>query len=331
MIPVADLHCDLLCYLEENPARTPYDSVVRCSFPQLMKGHVKLQTLANFTHTGPLSVKKGMAQVQLYRQLALLYPKDVKRGQMPFSMPGQTDPVALLMAFENASGFCGEEEPLKDGINRLQAVIRDVGKPLYISLTWNTENRFGGGALTNCGLKEDGKRLLEELNGQGIAIDLSHASDPLAYEMIDYIENKGLDIPLMASHSNARAIKNVPRNLPTDIAKELFRRRAIVGLNLYGPFVGLSEEAILQHLAFWLELGGEKYMCFGSDFFYEGDFSTIQRVKGQDLFFKRYPDASCYPALIEFIRKELKLSESIVHQLAYQNAVDFLNRLGAKI
>lgn len=324
MIPVADLHCDLLCYLEENPARTPYDQVARCSLPQLKKGCVKLQALANFTHTGPLSVKKGMAQVQLYRQLALLYPKDVKRAQMPFTMPGQEDPIALFMAFENASGFCGEEEPLKQGMNRLQAVIQDVGKPLYISLTWNTENRFGGGALTNSGLKEDGKRLLEELDRQGIAIDLSHASDPLAYETIDYIENKGLNIPLMASHSNARAITHVPRNLPTDIAKELFRRGGVVGLNLYSPFVGLNEEAILQHLSFWLELGGEKQICLGSDFFYENDFPTIQRVKGQDLFFKRYSDASCYPALIEFVRKELKLSEQTLYQWAYQNIVEFL-------
>ncbi len=324
MIPVADLHCDLLCYLENNPARTPYDQVARCSLPQLKKGHVKFQTLANFTHTSPLSVKQGMAQVQLYSQLELLYPKDVKRAQLPFSMPGQSDPIALMMAFENASGFCDEKEPLKQGLSRLKAVIQDVGKPLYISLTWNTENRFGGGALTQCGLKEDGKRLLEELDHQQIAIDLSHASDPLAYEIIDYIENKNLTIPLMASHSNARVITDVPRNLPTEIAKELFRRGGIIGLNLYGPFVGLDEEAILHHLAFWLELGGERHICLGSDFFYERDFPPAQRKQGQELFFKRYSNASCYPALIEFVRKELKLSEPTLHQWAYQNVVDFL-------
>ena len=320
MAPIADLHCDLLCYLEKDRKRTPSDLAARCAIPQLKEGNVKWQTCAVFTHTGAQSVKKGMAQIELFQNLPVQYPQDVYlfRGQSSL----ETE-IGLFYAFENASGFCGEQETVLQGIERMHSVIERIGKPLYISLTWNEENRFGGGALTKIGLKEDGKRLLEVLHEKQITIDLSHASDFLAYGIIDYLENKGLQIPLIASHSNARPVLFAPRNLPGDIAAEIFRRGGVVGLNLYASFLGDSEESILEHLAFWLNLGGEKHLCLGADFFYE-DSPTSNR-KGEP-YFKSYADASCYQNLLAFISHELKLKKSVVDQLSHGNFLDFIKK-----
>jgi microsomal dipeptidase-like Zn-dependent dipeptidase len=317
------LHCDLLCYLEGAQKRTPHDLEVRCSLPQLKKGVVKWQTLAIFTETNPLSVKKGMEQLNIYQRLLRDYPFEIQSYQSSSQLPTEADPIALLIAFENASGFCSEEESLKTGIERLNRTIQHVAKPLYISLTWNMENRFGGGALTQIGLKGDGKQLLKELDGKQVAVDLSHTSDALAYEIIDYIDQCHLKIPLIASHSNARALQKVPRNLPTDIAKEIFKRKGLLGLNLYVPFVGDREEAILDHLAFWLELDGGNCICLGSDFFYEKDFTSAYPNRDK-AFFSKFGNASTYPTLIEFVQNHLKLSDQQINQWAYQNVYRFL-------
>lgn len=321
---IVDLHCDLLFYLAGSPQRTPYDSVARCAVPQLRQGHVKLQTLAVFTQTGPDSTQRASHQLDLYQKLSLRCPKDFVHISPQWNM--KSSPVAIVMAFENASGFCGEDESLQDGMKRLRHIIKDIAKPLYISLTWNTENRFGGGALAQVGLKDDGKHLLDELHQQRIAIDLSHASDALAYEVIDYIEGHNLEIPLMASHSNARAIADVARNLPDEIAGEIFRRGGVVGLNLYGYFIGETEDFLPRHMAHWLELGGENHVVFGSDFFYEADLPSIYR-HSKDVFFPDYQDASCYGPLLDFLQKELRLEDSSVEKIAHRNALEFIQKL----
>ncbi len=321
---VVDLHCDLLCYLAGGKQRTPYDLAPRCAIPQLRQGQVKLQTLAVFTLTGPQSSSQGQIQAQAYQKLPSQYPQEFVHFSSSYNL--QSGPIGILLAFENASGFCEEHEPLNQGLQRLNKCIQDIARPLYISLTWNTENRFGGGAHAKAGLKEDGQHLLDDLHQKHIAVDLSHASDALAYDIIDYIEGNRLSIPVMASHSNARAICPMPRNLPDEIAKEIFRRQGIVGLNLYRHFIGNSEEDILNQLTHWLELGGQDYMAFGADFFFEDDLPPAYR-NGKESFFKAYADASCYGPLLTFIQRELNLGPAFLDKLAHKNALSFIERV----
>ena len=316
-----DLHCDLLFYLEGSPQRTAQDAVARCAIPQLRQGGVKLQTLAVFTQTGPNSIQKGLHQIALYQKLPFLYPQDVVHYSQ-WNL--QSSLIGLLFAIENASGFCTEEEALSEGFNRFDHLIHMVGKPLYVSFTWNSENRFGGGALTDIGLKEDGKQLLNFLHQKKIAVDLSHASDRLAYEMIDYIDQSCLEIPLIASHSNARAITSLPRNLPDEITLEIFRRKGIVGLNLCRRFIGPTEESLLEHFAHFLALGGEEHLVVAADFFYEPDLPS-SLSHGHSVFFPNYEDASCYGRLVDFLQRGLTLSHSTVEKIASQNALRFID------
>jgi membrane dipeptidase len=323
--PIADLHCDLLSYLEKG-MRTPYDSVVRCSVSQLRAGKVKYQVLAVFAETGLNSVKHGLAQLAIYKNLPALYPKVFSHSEK--LQAKQSNKIPVLMAFEGASAFCAEDEPIEVGLQRLKSIIKEIAKPVYISLTWNTENRFGGGTLTTTGLKEDGKRLLEELHQQGIAIDLSHASDALAYDILNYMDQQQLDLPIVASHSNSRVVHPVPRNLPDDIAQEIFHRNGLIGLNFYRPFVGADESFFVKHLAHWIALGGKKHVCFGADFFYEQDFTLAFGHGVKDLFFPHFQDASCYSRLLSLFHKELHLSEDELEGLASKNLLRFWQENG---
>ena len=238
--PIADLHCDLLCHLARNPQHTPYDLAVRCAIPQLREGFVKMQTMAIFTETTPGSSKSGFAQLEVFKDLPRRYPdifELVRRPEQIDLLPSSKT-IGILPAIENASSFCEEHDDLETALKKLTTWQRKAGKLAYISLTWNTENRFGGGASTDIGLKNDGKRLIDYLCEFGIALDFSHTSDHLAYDILNHLDKQGLKLPLLASHSNMRTVTNVPRNLPDDLVKEILRRKGIIGLNFIRHFIG---------------------------------------------------------------------------------------------
>jgi len=320
------MHCDLLSYLEIATQRTPYDPVVHCSIPQLKQGGVKLQVLAVFTRTGLDSVQSGQKQIEIYKNLPNNYPIDFCFYK-PEENPSHSLPVSILMSIENASGLWSEDEPFTEGLKRFKSLIQSNAKPLYLGLTWHEENRFGGGNAAKIGLKEEGKHLLDELDNQNIAIDFSHTSDALADGILDYLEYKNLSIPILASHSNARSVRNHPRNLPDTLAKEIFKREGIIGLNFYKGFVGTRIDDFVRHIAHWLELGGEKNICLGADFFYEADVSKATLKKVELAYFPELQNAACYPYLLSLFKQELGFSYVQLNALAWQNAKKFISKV----
>lgn len=294
---VIDLHCDLLAYLALSPDRTEHDPIFRCSVPLQDAGGVKTQVLAIASETGVYSLLMGLHQLKIFLALSEKYP-----GR-------------FLPAFENASSFALDSEPLETVLKRLETILTQI-HPLYISLTWNGENRFGGGCGAKCGLKEDGKELLRFLSGRGIAVDFSHTSDLLAHDLLNLIDKEELNIPVMASHSNFRAIVDNIRNLPDDIAKEIMKRKGIIGLVFYSSFLG-SPENLPKMVEHGLELGGENALAFGADFFCLDDLTALLHHGGG--FFDEMANSSCYPHVLE----QLSAFDS-VERIASKNAADFI-------
>ncbi len=285
MIPIADLHCDLLVYLaEKGDINNPE---ARCSLPQLIEGNVKIQTLAIYTATGENPVVSAEKQRAIFCTLP-------------------QDKIQFIPAIENASGLCDESEKLENAFTRFDNFRKTLGPILYIGLTWHDENRFGGGNLSTAGLKADGERMLDYLDGKKIAIDLSHTSDALAHDILNYIDAKGLKITPIASHSNFRAVTEHARNLPDPLAKEVFRRGGVMGLNFVKDFIGQSFSAHVEHAK---SLGGFDSYCFGADFFYSEDMP----------FFEEFSNASCYPKMLELLKEGEKM--------AYINFENFLARM----
>lgn len=325
-IPVIDLHCDLLSFLQMKGERTPFDPLSRASFSQMKEGGVRLQTLAIFTYTEVGSTKSGQEQVEIFSQLPHRYDEHYAFFTGPECFAQPNDKVYVTPAFENASGFCEEDEPLERGLSRLQHLYEKLKRILYISMTWNSENRFGGGNASNVGLKEDGKQLLRWMDGKKIAIDFSHTSDALAFDILTFIDQNKLKIPVIASHSNFRAITDVARNLPDELAQEIIRRRGIIGFNLFSPFIGTQDpHNLLKHIEHGLKLNGENALCFGADFFNDEDFPDLKtKYKGELSFFEEYGNASSYPRMLQLFEHKLGLSTPLVHALASQNSLNFL-------
>lgn len=323
-IPIADLHCDLLCYLAQNSTRTPHDLAVRCSIPQLQEGNVKIQTMAIFTETEPDSSKKGARQAEIFLNLCRQFPQVFKRYQ-PDDDPLNSTQIALLSSIENASSFCAEGEDLETALTELDIWQRKMGKFLYMSLTWNTENRFGGGAHTNIGLKNDGKRVLQYLSRRNIAFDLSHASDRLAEEALNYIDKEKLPLSVIASHSNLRSIHQASRNLPDDLAKEIVKRKGIIGLNFVRFFVGPDNpKNFIRQLEHAIKLGCQDALCFGADFFYGNDVSAAHRKTPEELFFPHFDHAGTYSKVLDLWRSAGTVSEGEINGICHGNFQRFL-------
>lgn len=329
MYKIADAHCDLLGHLEYNQelGATPHDPEARCSLPQLRAGNVGLQVTAIFTVTGENSSQHGISQSLWFKKLlqdeadfVAKFPQNVS-ANIPFFRENKT---FLVVAIENASGFWAENEPFSKGVQNLNQITQNAGKPLYISLTHHLENRFGGGNKTTVGLKKDGKVLLNYLSDKQIALDFAHASDALVADCLNHIDQNKLQIPVMASHSNLRKIYFHPRNLPAEFIQEILRRDGIIGLNWLNIYLN-SPQQIAENLQVLVEeFKAENQVCSGADFF---STSNILSFK-ESLFFEGYENASDFPKLMQNL-SDFGFSEDLLNRFAHQNLVNFIQKLVA--
>ncbi len=324
--PVVDLHCDLLSYLAQYPDGSPNDTdEIGCAIPYLQKGNVCLQIMAIYTPTSKESTKLFDLQCNAYDKLLKHYHSSFYQPQPEELGMVDTKPekTATFLAIENASGLCLEDDPLDKGLQRLQQVLDKYQHILYISLTHHDENRFGGGNKATAGLKPDGEKLLEFLDGKKIAIDLSHTSDALAYEMVDFVKNKGLQIPFIASHSNFRQICEHPRNLPDDLVAVIAQNRGLIGMNLLRPYIHPDNPDVLDdHIVYGVQQGAGHCLAMGADYFATREYGNTH---GVPFFYDEHKDASSYPYILG--RLESKLPTSHIKALAYENAVNFMKAM----
>jgi microsomal dipeptidase-like Zn-dependent dipeptidase len=323
---VVDIHCDLLSYIQDAPNPNPLEkNSIGCSFPSLEEGNVKLQVMAIYTSTEKGSTELGLQQSLIFKNLLNKYSDRIILSNEPnvLSTISKSPKLGILAAIENASGFCEEDEPLKDGIKKLENIIYNTERILYIGLTHHSENRFGGGNGSKVGLKEDGKTLLNYINGKKIAVDFSHTSDALALDILDYLSKNNLDIPVIASHSNFRKIFNHPRNLPDEIANEIIKRKGLIGINFLRAFLNdQNPNAFYDHILYGINLGGTHSICFGADYFYTDSHPDQSR---KPFFFKEHESASCYPSILKNLSE--RVSPEVLECISNKNVVDFIGRI----
>lgn len=323
-IPIVDMHCDLLgCMADSGGEIGPMDPRTRCSLPQLRAGGVLLQTFAVAVIEAKGGVKLAKTQVELYQSLLKSHP-----GQIVTSKEFQqnSDKIHGLLSIENALALVEEDEPLEKAFERFEKMSR-IESILYVSLTWNHENRFGGGNVSSVGLKRDGELLLEFLSTKKVAVDLSHTSDALAYDILNTIYKKNLPLKVMASHSNCRKVMNVPRNLPDEIIKEIVTMGGVIGMNFIRRFVGDRKEDFLDHVEHFLGLRGEDSLSLGADF-YGGMNIPPHLIPGVSfpVFQKELEDASCYLYFVSLLEK--RFNRNLIEKICSQNALSFIRNLG---
>ena len=320
--PAIDLHCDLLSYLAQPNSDVNSTDDLGCTVPHLKNGNVKLQVMAIFAATEPKSVEFGVKQSKIFRELMEENSDFYSFEKQNLETFSSNEKIGILAAVENGSAFCDEEMTLKDGLRNLGKIIENAGRILYIGFTHHTENRFGGGNFATAGLKNDGKALLDYLHARNIAVDFSHASDALAYDILNYISKENLKIPILASHSNYREVFAHNRNLPDELAKEIIHQNGLIGLNFIRAFVHPEKaKAVEEHVAHGLHLGAENAICYGADYFYTKSHPDQSR---QPFYHKEHENAGEYQRLNDNF--EGIFGKEQAEKISYKNAVEFLKR-----
>jgi membrane dipeptidase len=123
----------------------------------------------------------------------------------------------------------------------------------YLTLTWNNGlpwagSAFGEGGTRTGGLTPFGRDVVREMNRLGMLVDLSHVSDSTFFDAIAVST-----VPVIASHSSARALSSSPRNLTDEQLRAVARNGGVVNVNFFSRFLDdefrARAEAVEQRLA----------------------------------------------------------------------------------
>ena len=149
------------------------------------------------------------------------------------------------------------------------------------NIVWNHENKFGGGAKAgeDCGLTELGRKLVEKLIKKRIAIDLSHANEKTFWDLVRICKKHkelGENPIVFASHSNAKAICNVPRNLKDEQILAIKELDGVIGMvsikrfcintnDICNPNIHYEQE-YMKHINYVKKLlGGIEHIAVATD------------------------------------------------------------------
>ena len=113
-------------------------------------------------------------------------------------------------------------------------------------------------------MSELGRRVVRRLNELDILIDVAHSGVRSSLETIALAEG-----PVIASHSNARAVCDSPRNLTDDQIRALAETGGVIGLCAFPSFVSGGNATLaklLDHAVYIADLVGPSHIGLGLDF-----------------------------------------------------------------
>jgi membrane dipeptidase len=272
---VVDAHIDTLLELMVPPARptklaTPRNFGERSTkghvdLPRLLESGVDLQVFAAYIQPEykiERALHRVLQLIDRFYQLLDAHPDKL----LPFTRVADVreaekqGKIAAMLSIEG-----GEAVEADLGILRM---LHRLGVRA-MTLTWNERNQIADGAAegrTKGGLTNFGLELVAEMSKIGMVIDVSHISDAGFFDVIE--TTKG---PIIASHSNCRAICNHRRNLTDEMIKLLAEKGGVVGMNFAPAFVDENKdsatlERVLDHVDHVVKVAGVEYVGLGSDF-----------------------------------------------------------------
>jgi membrane dipeptidase len=285
---IADLHCDTAARLYErhkagDTTENLYANKGHNDLLKMRAGHYIVQNFALFVDAGaverPFAEAKGMYQYFM-KQLKEFsrYIRQVTTYEqiMENKKEGR---ISALLTIEEGS-IC------QGSIRKLHQFYKAGVR--MMTLTWNYENELAHPALKSAfmgereidfdyrtpdlthGLKKKGLEFVQEMERLGIIIDVSHLSDRGIYDVLAHTSK-----PIVASHSNARALSPWVRNLTDDMIRKIGERGGLVGLNfcpdflkevpLHAPNPGRRSD-VARHARHIADVGGIDIVALGSDF-----------------------------------------------------------------
>jgi membrane dipeptidase len=136
-----------------------------------------------------------------------------------------------------------------------------------LQLTYNFANPIGDGCLErrDGGLTAFGRKVVRRLVDVGVLVDVSHSGLRTSREAVELA-----GVPVIASHANARAVCDHPRNLADEQIRAVADSGGMIGLCAFPAFVSDDAEPtleqLLDHADYLSELVGPEHVGLGFDF-----------------------------------------------------------------
>lgn len=179
------------------------------------------------------------------------------------------------------------------------------------TLGWNEKNMLIGSHKTGGGLTDLGREYVKECQRLGILVDVSHCSDEGFWDII-----KVTECPIIASHSNSRAVCGHSRNLTDDMFRAICQTGGVAGFNQCASFVGEKPDldTVCDHILHFLELDPEgHHIALGGD------------LDGCDVLPEGFEGIQSYPAMAQRLL-ERGVGETIVENIYWNNAMGVMKR-----
>ena len=185
------------------------------------------------------------------------------RNRVEIEANKRADKKSLMIGIENGLAI---EDDLKNVEHFAKRGI------VYITLCHNGDNQICDSArksaCTHGGVSPFGEQVIHEMNRLGLMVDLSHAGERSFYDALEISKT-----PIVCSHSNAKALCDVPRNLTDEQMKALAAKGGVCQITLYNGFLRTDGKACIDdamaHLYHAIDVMGIDHVGLGTDF--DGD------------------------------------------------------------
>ncbi|PSL34330.1 dipeptidase [Planomicrobium soli] len=310
---IIDTHCDALLKLQltnrkfmfqESPLKYIDSDKLDANFQRLQQGKVKVQFFAIFVYPDIPADEKwqhALEQVDLfYTQVIGKNPvmKHIRKWEDIDAL--KEEEIGAVLTLEGADAFGND-------LAKLRHLYR-MGV-LSIGLTWNNANLCadGAGEPRGGGLTLLGKEVVGLNNEHRIFTDVSHLSEKGFWDVMELA-----DYPI-ASHSNARALCDHPRNLYDGQIEAMIAKNGLIDVVFCLDFIkkdtsNVTIPDLVKHVDHICSLGGVKHIGIGSDF------------DGISAHIKELENASKFQNLITELQKHY--TETEVEGFAYRNFLE---------
>ncbi len=272
-----DFHCDTASAMLEQ--KQPFKkNNLKIDIEKLQKGEALAQFFAMYIDKAKheSSYAYCVEMLQNFKRELLLNSESIAlcRTHNDLIEAEKQDKIGAFLTIEEGEALEGDLEKLRyfkqEGISA-------------ITLTWNYENSLGypnfEWKYQNRGLKPKGFEVVEAMNEFRILVDVSHLSDA-GFEDVIFHSTK----PIIATHSNARAITNHTRNLSDKQLKKLADNGGVAGLAFSVNFLVEKElidssrlakvEDMVRHIKHIIDIAGVEVLALGSD--YDGIMNPVE-------------------------------------------------------
>ncbi len=310
-IPVFDLHCDTaLALLGEtrNEAGSLKKNKLHIDLERASQLEAYCQCFACFTTPMMQEWNKLSPIVVFERELATIQREVDKHKRLmsiAYSMADveanrEKGKMSAILTIEGPAGFDFDPALLEN--------LHQIGFRIT-SLGWNEQNVLTGSNVTGGGLTDQGREYVREAQRLGMLVDVSHISDEGFWDIMEQTQ-----APVLATHSNSRALCGHSRNLTDDMFRAICRTGGVAGINQYADFLGESPtlDTVCDHIFRFMELDPTgKHIALGGD------------LDGCEQLSQGFEGIQSYPALARRLL-ERGLGEETIRDIFWNNALNVL-------